>query len=145
MYKKTITYKDYLGNERTEDFLFNLSEAELIELQHSVNGGLAGIVDKIIKTQDEKQLITIFKDLLLRSYGEISNDGKYFLKKDHGEPLSDRFVQSPAYSAIFMELATDDKAATEFINGIIPADLAQKVNAATANGTITPMIASASN
>lgn len=145
MYKKTVTYTDYLGNERTEDFLFNLSEAELIELQHSVDGGLAGIVTKIIKTHDEKQMVTIFKDLLLRAYGEISNDGKYFLKKDHGEILADRFAQSPAYSVIFMELASDDKAAAEFLNGIIPADLAQKVNAEVTNGNITPMTTPASN
>lgn len=123
MYKKTITYTDYNGNERTEDFYFNLTEAEITEMQLGVEGGFAAMVDKIIKAQDTPALIRIFKDLLLKSYGIKSDDGKRFIKS---EKLSEEFTQTPAYSEFYMMLATDDKKATEFIKNIIPAKLQAK-------------------
>lgn len=127
MYKKTITYEDYDGNERTEDFFFNLSQAELMEMDFSASGGLEKFIHRIIESQDSKRLIELFKEIIMKSYGEKSLDGKSFLKRRDGHALADDFAQTEAYSELFMELATDDKAATEFINGIIPRKLAEEV------------------
>lgn len=121
MIKKTITYVDYNGVERTETHYFNLTEAEVTEMQYGVNGGYSEMCQKIIEAKDQPSIIAVFKDLLLKAYGEKSLDGKYFLKEDeNGKPLSNKFRQTEAYSKLFMELATDDKAAAEFINGITP-------------------------
>lgn len=121
MIKKTVTYKDFDGNERTEDFYFHLTEQELAEWELSVDGGLSGVLSRIIKSSDNKKLIAIFKDLLIRSYGVKTPDGRGFVKNQ--EVLND-FIYTQAFSDIYMELATDDKAASEFVNGIIPARLA---------------------
>lgn len=121
MIKKTITYVDYNGVERTETHYFNLTEAEVTEMQYGVNGGYSEMCQKIVEAQDQPSIVAVFKDLLLKAYGEKSLDGKYFLKEDeNGKPLSNKFRQTEAYSKLFMELATDDKAAAEFINGITP-------------------------
>ena len=131
MITKTITYNDYNGNERTEDFLFNLTTAELMEMEMSVDGGLAEKINKITKTQKAPELIKIFKDLINRSYGEKSDDGRRFIKtNDAGVPLYIAFSQTEAYSKLFMELATNAEKAAEFVNGIIPTDAAKAVNAA---------------
>lgn len=124
MITKTIKYTDYNGVEREEKFLFNLSKAELMEMQLGTSGGLSETIQQIIDTKDTPAIIKIFKDLLLKSYGEKSADGKRFMKVDEkGNPLSIGFSQTEAYSQLFMELATDDQKAIEFINGIIPSDL----------------------
>lgn len=124
MLKRKMTYVDYNGNERTEDFYFNLSKAELTEMQLSEAGGLTEFIQRIIDTQDTKAIIELFKDLILKAYGEKSLDGKRFIKS---KELSEGFAQTEAYSDLFMELATDSKAAAAFVNGIIPADLAKQV------------------
>ena len=126
MLKKTITYTDYNGTERTEDFYFNLTKAEIMEMELSTTGGLAEMIQKIVAAQDAPAIIKVFKDLVLKAYGEKSPDGKRFLKKDeNGRPLADGFEQTEAYSILFMELATDADAAAKFVNGIVPADMAQ--------------------
>lgn len=122
MIKKTIKYPDYNGIERTEDFFFNLSKAELAEMELSTEGGFAEMVEKIIAAQDRPALIKIFKDLILRSYGEKSADGKRFIKS---EELSIAFSQTEAYSQLFMELATDAQAASEFVNGVVPVEVSK--------------------
>lgn len=127
MLKKTITFTDYNGEKRTEDFYFNLNKAEISEMELEVSGGMEAMLKKIIAAQDTPSLVKIFKDLILRSYGEKSADGKYFLKKDKdGHRLADMFAQSDAYSELFMELATDANAASDFINAIFPSDLVEK-------------------
>lgn len=126
MLKKSITYTDYNGVERTEDFWFNLSKAEIMEMEMSTTGGLAELIQKIVQTQDAPAIIKIFKDLVLKAYGEKSADGKRFIKSDE---LSLAFSQTEAYSNLFMELATDADAAAKFVNGIIPADAAEAAKA----------------
>lgn len=123
MLKKTITYSDYNGNERTEDFYFNLTKAEVTEMEMSTAGGLAEMIEKIIAAQDAPSIIKIFKDLVLRAYGEKSPDGKRFMKSDE---LSTAFSQTEAYSQLFMELATDADSAAKFVNGIVPGDASKK-------------------
>lgn len=125
MLKKTITYRDYNDVERTEDFYFHLSEAELLEMEMTTVGGMVEMLQKIVKTKDTPSLIKIFKDLVLKAYGEKDPDGKHFNKS---EEIARKFAQTPAYSKLFMELATDDEAAAKFFTGVIPADLAKQVD-----------------
>lgn len=120
MLKKTVTYVDYNGVERTEEFYFNLSKAEVTEMELSVNGGLSQMLQNIVAAKDGKQIISIFKEIVLKAYGEKSQDGRRFIKS---KELSEAFSQTEAYSQIFMELALDDKAATEFVNGILPTSI----------------------
>ena len=117
MLKRTITYEDFNGVERTEDFYFNLTEAECVEWQLGTEGGLVEMIEKIVAAKDTKSLIEIFKDLVLKAYGEKSADGRRFMKDAE---IREAFSQTNAYSIIFMELAKDDIAANEFIKGIIP-------------------------
>lgn len=126
MIKKTITYTDYNGTERTEDFYFNLSKAEIMEMEMSTAGGLAEMIQNVVKAQDQPAIIKIFKDLVLKAYGEKSADGKRFIKSDD---IATAFSQTEAYSQLFMELATDSDAAAKFVNGIIPADVAKQAAA----------------
>lgn len=124
MLKKNIKYTDYNGVEREETFLFNLSKAELMEMEMGTTGGLAEMIQNIVKTEDAPAIIKIFKDIILKAYGEKSADGKRFIKvSDAGVPLSIGFSQTEAYSQLFMELATDSVAAANFIKGIIPNDI----------------------
>lgn len=121
MFKKTITYEDYNGVSRTEDFYFNLSRAEAAEMEMSIDGGLSERINKLIAAKDAPSIIKIFKDLILDSYGEKSPDGKRFIKIDeNGRKLANNFAQTEAYSILFMELATNAEAAAEFVNGIAP-------------------------
>ena len=118
MLKKTITYTNYNGVECTEDFYFNLTKAEIMEMELSTSGGLAEMIQKIVAAQDAPAIIKIFKELVLKAYGEKSPDGKKFIKS---EEISKAFSQTEAYSILFMELATDADAASAFVNGIVPA------------------------
>lgn len=118
MLKKTFTYIDYNGVERTEDHYFNLSKAELMEMELSTTGGLAEMINKIVAAQDAPQIVKLFKDLVLKAYGQKSADGRRFIKS---KELADEFSQTEAYSQLFMELATDADAASKFVNGIVPA------------------------
>ena len=133
MIAKTITYVDYNDVERTEKFYFNLSKAEVMEMEMSTSGGLAEMIQRVVAAQDQPAIIKIFKDLILKAYGVKSPDGRKFIKS---EELSLDFAQTEAYSQLFMELATNADAASEFVNGIVPADMAKQIaaqNAAAAN------------
>ena len=127
MIKKSITYTDFNGVERTEDFYFNLTKAEILEMEMGTTGGLAEMITNIVAAQDQPAIIKIFKDLVLRSYGKKSPDGRRFMKSDE---IRDDFAQTEAYSQLFMELATDADAAAKFVNGIVPADVAKQAAAA---------------
>ena len=131
MIKKTITYTDYDGNRRTEDFYFNLSKAEIAEMELSQNGGYTKFAEKLIAEQDTKRVVELFKELVLNSYGEKSLDGKRFVKN---QELRDAFAQTEAYVELFMELVGDAKAAADFVNGIIP----QSAAAPAAGPTLMP-------
>ena len=132
MLKKIITYTDYNGVERTEPFYFNLSKAELMEMELGVTGGMTEMLDKIIAAKDAPSLMKTFKEMIMKSYGIKSDDGKRLIKS---EELSIAFTQTEAYSVLFMELITDDKAAADFVNGIIPNEIQAEVAAQTAHNT----------
>jgi len=119
MIKKTITYVDYNDVQRTEDFYFNLSKAEIAEMELGTPGGLSEMIKRVVAAQDAPSIMKIFKDLILKAYGEKSADGKRFNKS---EELGKNFSQTEAYSELFMSLAQNSDAASEFINGIIPAE-----------------------
>ncbi len=125
MLKKNIKYTDYNGVEREESFYFNLTEAEIMEMEMSTNGGLAEMIRRIVETEDSPTIVKIFKDIILKSYGEKSLDGKRFVKS---EELSRDFSHTEAYSRLFMELSTDAEAAAQFMNGIVPRDVARKMD-----------------
>lgn len=122
MLKQTIEYEDYEGNKVIEDFYFNLNKAELMEMQLSTKGGLAEHIQKIVAENDNAQIMALFKNLILKAYGKKSDDGKRFIKN---KEITEEFVQSEAYSELFMKLISDENAATAFMNGIIPNELRQ--------------------
>lgn len=124
MLKKTIKYSDYNGVEREEDFYFNLSKAEIMEMEMGTTGGLSAMINKVVAAQDSVAIIKIFKDLVLKAYGVKSDDGKRFIKS---QELSEAFSQTEAYSILFMQLATDSEAAAKFVNGIVPADVSKQL------------------
>ena len=124
MIKKTITYIDYNGNSRTEDHYFNLSKSEIMKMEMGVSGGLAEMIQRVIAAQDQPALMKIFEDFIHKSYGIKTPDGKGFRKTP--EDL-EAFIATPAYDELFMELCTNAEAASAFINGIIPADLAKQI------------------
>ena len=130
MLKKAITYTDYDGVTRTEDFYFNLTQAEIIELNMSPMGGLDNTLRKIIKETNTGKIVEMIKHIILMSYGEKSFDGKKFIKKDPatGRKLADDFEESPAFPELFMELLGDENKAAAFINGIIPKDVKEKMD-----------------
>lgn len=123
MVRKTITYTDYDGNQRTEEFLFNLSKAELIEMEASESGGMEKMLKRIIAEEDTKKIMSIVKDVILKSYGKKSDDGRRFIKS---EGLSNEFSQTEAYSELLWELLQNEESAAKFMNGLVdgimPAD-----------------------
>ena len=120
MIKKTITFEDFDGNKRTEDFYFNLTKAELTDMFNSISGGLDKKLDQIVKAKDAPKIMAEFRDILKASYGVKSLDGRTFRKS---EDIFAEFQATEAYSELYMELCTDSKAAAAFIQGILPADL----------------------
>lgn len=117
MLTKSITYTDYDGVERTENFMFNLTKAELAELNLTTEGGLQAVIQKIIDSRDIPEITKWFKKIIMMAYGEKSADGRRFVKS---QELTEEFLQTEAYSELFVELITDENAASAFINGIIP-------------------------
>lgn len=117
MVKKTITYTDYDGVERTEDFYFNLSKSELIKMEYGTEGGLTKILKKITDSKDTTEIMRYFDEILSRAYGEKSPDGKRFIKS---KELYEAFAQTNAYDILFMELFSDTDKMTSFIKGIVP-------------------------
>lgn len=127
MLKKTITYTDYNGKTRTEDFWFHLTEAELTMYNMSHDGGMEARLKRIISTEKASEIMEVFEDILKRSYGVKSDDGRRFIKNDE---VYNEFRETEAYSKIFMELCTNAKAAAEFAEGIMPRELAEEAKKA---------------
>ena len=124
MLKKTITYTDYDDVERTETFYFNISESELTEMQLSTEGGLAERLQKMVDAQDVPSVTKVFKEIILKAYGEKSADGKYFRKS---EAISNAFLSTEAYNKLYMVLLQDPDKLAEFINGLLPKSVRDEV------------------
>lgn len=117
MVKKTIEYEDWDGNKRTEDFYFNMTKSELMEMELSTEGGLKNRLEKIAKKVDAPEIMKFFKDFIMKSYCEKSDDGRRLIKK---KELAEAFIETPAYDILFMELITDEEKANEFITKVLP-------------------------
>ncbi len=124
MLRKEVKYKDFDGNDRKDVLWFHLNEVEITEMDLETSGGLVKYMESIIDTNDVNQLIAIFKDLLIRSYGERSMDGKHFYKDDK---IRNEFVSSAAYPVLYMEMVSDADKAVEFINGIVPSNIREQM------------------
>lgn len=135
MIKKTIKFTDYDGNERSDDYYFNFTKAEVVEMEASETGGMKKMLESIIKANDTKRIIEVFKDMIQKSYGVKSPDGKRFIKN---KEVLDDFMQTEAYSELFMELATNEQAAIAFVNGIFPKEYSEAA-AKNTNANIIPM------
>lgn len=133
MIKRTVTFTNYDGEEVTQDFYFNLTNAEIVEMELSTPGGLSTMLQKIINTKNVPETVKLFKEILLKSYGQKSADGNHFVKN---QQITDEFISSPAFSELYMELAFDTDAATKFINGVVPSDISTKMKTQNANGVI---------
>lgn len=120
MFKKTVTYDDYNGVKRTEDLYFNLTQTELVKMQYSINGGYGEMIQRAIEAKDGKTIMNVIEELIDKSYGVKSLDGKRFEKS---EEITRAFKETPAYDQLFIELVTDDVKAAEFVNGIRPANM----------------------
>lgn len=127
MYKKSVTYVDFNDVERTEDFYFNFTKAELTDMNLTVEGGLEQLLKKIVDFKDIPSLIRFFKELVLKSYGEKSPDGRRFMKTPE---ITESFSQTQAYSDIYMEFVTDTDSAIEFVKKIMPKDIAEEMEKA---------------
>ncbi len=139
MIAKTIEYTDWNGVDRKETFYFNLTESELIDMDLTEYGDMAGLLQRIIDAKDTAQIVKYFKEIIHRSYGVKSADGRRFIKN---KEVLDEFMQTEAYNKLFMELATDDKAGAAFVNGIIPKSIQGEIAAQMKNeglAAITPV------
>ena len=126
MYITTVKYENYDGEPRELECYFQLSEAEVVELEVGWDGGLTTVLENIIKEHDQKRMVEMMKMLILKSYGKKSLDGNRFVKN---QDLIDEFTQTPAYSELFMQLSTDADMAADFVNGIIPKKLNERIKA----------------
>lgn len=124
MIKKTVTYTDYNGEERTETFYFHYTEAEILDMEMSEEGSFADRIQRIIDAKDKTALMKLVKKFVIDAYGVKSEDGKRFMKNDE---VKAAFVECPAYSDIFMDMVTDDELAAEFVNGVIPGTMKDRV------------------
>lgn len=124
MIKKTITYVDFNGNERTEDFYFNLTKAELMRMELGVKGGMVEMMNRMIAAQDAPAMMEVFDDLIHKSFGVKTPDGRGFVKREEDY---EAFKSTEAYSELYVELISDAKACADFFNGVIPANLAKQV------------------
>lgn len=137
MLKKTITFTDYFGETRTQDFYFNLSKAELLDMNYTTVGGMQRMVEEIQNSQDQKRIYELFKTIVLKAYGEKSADGYRFIKSPE---ISEAFSQTEAYSELMMEFFSKENAAADFIMGIVPADLRDEAQKQAAKQGITGVI-----
>jgi hypothetical protein len=124
MYKKTVTYVDFDGNERTEDLYFNLMKSEILEMELGVSGGLSGLIQRIIQAHDVPSIVAEVKKFILAAYGKKSPDGKRFVKS---KEFTDEFTQTEAYSQLFTELVTNADSVADFINNVVPEDVAKQM------------------
>lgn len=125
MLAKQISYTDYDGNSRNDVFYFNLTKAELTEMNMLTPGGLKQQIETAIKNEDSATIVKVFKKIILGAYGIKSSDGRRFIKS---EELSTEFSQTEAYNVLFMELASDDNAMEDFIKRVIPKDMADVID-----------------
>lgn len=137
MLKKTITYTDYNGVERTEDHYFNLTRSELAIMNYSEAGGLPDRLRSILDAKDSKAILNVVLSLVEMSYGIKSPDGRRFIKS---KETFEEFKQTEAYSNFILELLTSDEAAIDFVKGILPRDLSAEIDKELAKNNGVPRL-----
>lgn len=144
MLAKPITYLNYNGEEVTETFYFNLNQSEIMEMELTTGGGFANMIQRIVDAKDQGAIFRLFKDIILKAYGEKTPNGKYLYKKDKdGTPLSMAFEQTEAYNVLLMELSTDAEKAAAFVNSIVPKEMLNAAAAPAATDSKTIYVESA--
>lgn len=137
MFKKTIEYTDYNGESRKEDFYFNYTKTELVEVETSKLGGFKSYLETLLSSKDNPEIMKVMKQLILGAYGEKSPDGKRFVKSPE---ISEAFSQTDAYDKMFWEMCVDAEKAADFINAIVPQDLTEEVAKMSENASnVIPM------
>ena len=126
MFKKTVKYADLNGVKKEKDLYFHFFESEIYEMEMSEKGGFAETIYAMVRAEDTPTLTRIIKDFVLKAYGIKSPDGEQFIKS---EKISTDFSQTGAFSALYMELVTDDKAMAEFVNALITDDIRESIKA----------------
>lgn len=137
MYKKTITYTDFNGTERTEDFYFHMTQAEILKMEYSQEGGMTNVIQKIIDTEETTKLLPLFETVVRMSYGKRSVDGRHFEKKPE---YTDQFLASEAYSNMFVEFMTNADEAAKFINSVC-----KKIDVDESRKSLSSMVSENSN
>lgn len=140
MIKKRMTYEDFNGESRTEDFWFHMSEVDLLEMDTKYPGGMQGFIQKMIDTKDSAEMFKLARDIIEMSYGEKSLDGRTFAKSPE---LTRNFTQTQAYVDLFMEIGSDADKAAEFVKGIMPAKVVAAALAHAGESGNEPVLASA--
>lgn len=125
MLKKTITYEDFNGETVSEEHFFHLSTAELLEMEFHQQGGMSALLEEIQNTEDRGKMIDLFKEIVSKAYGKRSPDGKKFIKT---QELREEFLSSEAYSALFMDLITNENEAATFFTGMLPKDIGKNLS-----------------
>jgi hypothetical protein len=116
MIKKEIHFTDFDGNNQVEEAYFNLTEPEIVRLDAKFVGGLDAFTKNIDPVNRPEEVVDLFEDVLSSSYGVKSEDGRRFVK----DPVVvGQFLDSAAYSALFMELLGDAEAAAAFMEGVL--------------------------
>lgn len=137
MIKQEVTYRDFMGTERTEEFYFNISMNEALKWESSADGGVGEKIRKIVNASDNREIANVYEDFILISYGEIADDGRSFVKFDaDGHRLADRFKQTAAYDALFADLLFDQKKAEAFVAGVVDPELARRMKEYEETGTV---------
>jgi len=129
MYKEEITYVDYDNVERTETFYFNFTKSELTEFETSIPGGMANRLATINAAKDMPEMMKFFKQIIMKSYGEKSPDGRRLMKGENDE-LAKAFAETPAYDILFQKIFMSDGYMVEFLTNIMPPDIAEQMRPA---------------
>ena len=148
MVKKTLTFTNFEGEEVTKDFYFNLSKMEFRELDRAIPGGLNNRIEQIRVEKDEDRLLDLMSTLILSSYGEKAEDGRFVKEDAQGRKLSSYFKVSEAWDVLFLNLLQNEQELNEFLVGIVPKDVAEgakeqiekeKANLEQGAGNLTPL------
>jgi hypothetical protein len=128
MIKKTITYEDYNGEERTKDFYFHMNQVEFSKLNGEIPGGIEKRMQKVIEDRDEDALLRMIDLLVSRGYGEFNDDDEFTKVGRNGRPLYEKFVNTDAYDQLIIELIQGENSIVEFLRGMMPKKIQGKID-----------------
>jgi len=124
MFKTTVKYTDFLGEEREETLRFNLTEIEMQNLSTDEIVFNPALLAAIAKEKDAMAMYKVIQKLILHAYGELSEDGRVFRKSDQ---IRSDFANSMAYSEFLTQVLSSDTMITNFMLGVFPAKIAEEI------------------